>query len=197
MQPKVFNTFEGGAIISHKMKDKEYIDQLKNFGFVDQINIPTIGINAKMSELNSAVGLVQLKYIKKLIYKRKLISNLYYRKLEEIKSIKLPTLKSNINYNFAYFPIEIIPNKKGSRDELYEFLKSKNIFARRYFYPLISETKAYENICSEVKKDLINSNKLAEQILCLPIFPDLKLSKVAYICDLIKINTFQNSQTLA
>ncbi len=184
---KVFNTFEGGAIISHKMKDKEYIDQLKNFGFVDQINIQTIGINAKMSELNSAVGLVQLKYIKKSIHKRKLISNLYYRKLEEIKSIKLPTLKSNINYNFAYFPIEIIPNKEASRDELYEFLKSKNIFARRYFYPLISETKAYENICSEEKKDLINSHKLANQILCLPIFPDLKLSKVMYICDLIKI----------
>jgi len=67
---KVFNTFEGGAIISHTPEMKKKIDDLKNFGFQDQITVEGVGINGKMNEVQSAMGLLQLKYIDSVIEKR-------------------------------------------------------------------------------------------------------------------------------
>ncbi len=60
---KVFNTFEGGAIICPDAKTKQRIDHLKNFGFVDEVTVVAPGINGKMSEINAAFGLLQLKHI--------------------------------------------------------------------------------------------------------------------------------------
>ena len=69
----MFNTFEGGAIICHDKNMKRRIDNLKNFGFVDETTVEVAGINAKMSEFNAALGLLQLKHVDDAINKRKLI----------------------------------------------------------------------------------------------------------------------------
>lgn len=79
---KVFNTFEGGAIICPDAKTKIRIDQLKNFGHVGELNVVAPGINGKMSEFNAALGLLQLKYIDQAIARRKEIDTAYRERLK-------------------------------------------------------------------------------------------------------------------
>ena len=66
---KVYNTFEGGAIVCHDEATKKRIDNLKNFGFVNETSVVVPGINAKMNEIQAAMGLLQLKYIDRAIKK--------------------------------------------------------------------------------------------------------------------------------
>ena len=101
---KVFNTFEGGAIIS-KNETKLHIDQLKNFGFIDEITLAQTGINGKMSEFNAALGLVQLKHIDQVLAKRKLISDSYKLQLANIKGISCLEDDGASKKNYSYFPI--------------------------------------------------------------------------------------------
>ena len=173
---KVFNTFEGGAIVCHDIGTKKRIDQLKNFGFVDEVTIVDAGINGKMSEINSAFGLLQLKYLDLAILKRKKIDELYRAALHEIRGIECLQLIPNIKENFSYFPVLVKPNYLISRDELYEKLKERNIYPRRYFYPLISNLRMYQEFSSSSLSNLPVANDIVKQILCLPIYPELKLA---------------------
>jgi len=107
---KVFNTFEGGAIICKDAKTKQQIDQLKNFGFVDEVTVVAPGINGKMSEINAAFGLLQLKNINSVIEKRKLIDRTSRSGLKNLKGIVCLN-DDGINVtNFSYFPILVEPD---------------------------------------------------------------------------------------
>ena len=182
---KVFNTFEGGAIISNDLKTKQRIDHLKNFGFVDETTVVAPGINGKMSEFNAALGLLQLNHIDDSISKRGQIDLHYRESLSIIKGIELILGTDEINYNFSYFPIKVTTDFPINRDELYSLLKSNDIYARRYFYPLISDFPMYRGLPSANKENLSIANLIASQILCLPIYPSLELETVDTIVDLI------------
>jgi len=183
---KVFNTFEGGAIISHTQEMKHHIDNLKNFGFRGETIIEEPGINAKMNEFQSALGLLQLKYIEENIEKRKQIAEYYYKYLSDIKGIRVLRPKDEMFHNYAYFPIFISKEEFGkSRDEVYENFKKQNIHARRYFYPLISSFEPYSELDTTKGKKLKIAEEASEQVLCLPIYPDLEFEKLTKICNLI------------
>jgi dTDP-4-amino-4,6-dideoxygalactose transaminase len=184
---KVFNTFEGGAIVCHDEKIKKRIDFLKNFGFADEVTVVGPGINAKMNEFQAALGLLQLKYIDRAIKKRRLISSTYRKHLKNIKGIRLIPEVSGTSYNYAYFPIFINPNEYGIyRDELYQRLRDKDIYARRYFYPLISQFPTYKGLDSASAANLTVAEKITSEVICLPIYPDLKIDSVKKICKMIK-----------
>ena len=182
---KVFSTIEGGAIISPTLKMKARIDKLRNFGFDDEITISEPGINGKMSELHSAFGLLQLKHINKSISQRKKLASLYKSKLDKIEGIDLVEPAESINGNGSYFPILVNKNFKISRDELYEELKKENIYSRRYFYPLISQTVMYKSMPSSTKKNLPVANRISQQILCLPLSSDLDQESIHRILKVI------------
>ena len=182
---KVFNTFEGGAIVCKDKSMKDHIDNLKNFGFVNETTVIESGINGKMSELNAAIGLIQLKHIDSAIEKRKAINDLYNKMLSKIDGIKIPNGNYSNASNYSYYPIFIENSYPCSRDELYEKLKLHNIYGRRYFYPLISEFEMYKKFTSSTSENLPNAKMTAEKILCLPIYPDLEKSTVDKIIDLI------------
>jgi dTDP-4-amino-4,6-dideoxygalactose transaminase len=185
---KTFNTIEGGAIICHDEKTKKRIDFLKNFGFADEVTVVEPGINAKMNELQAAYGLVQLKYIDKYITKRKVIAELYRNELARTKGIRVLYDIEGIDNSYTYFPILIDAKIYGTtRDEVYEKLKENNIFGRRYFYPLISQFPPYRGLPSAKKENLPVSEKIAEEVICLPIFPDLAIDTAVKICDVIII----------
>ena len=184
---KVFNTFEGGAIVSHDAETKRRIDQLKNFGFVDEVTIEASGINGKMSEINSAMGLLQLKYIDDLIAQRQFIHNLYSDLFSSIKGVVIVTGKFGEAPNYSYFPILIKPDFPINRDQLYNRLKEHNIFTRRYFYPLISDFPIYAGLDSGRKENLPVAKVAASNVLCLPIFPGLTEQEVQEIVNLIKV----------
>jgi dTDP-4-amino-4,6-dideoxygalactose transaminase len=183
---KVFNTFEGGAIVCHDAETKKQIDYLKNFGFEDEITVVGPGINAKMNELQSAMGLLQLKYIDSVIKKRRQIAIQYRELLKDIDGLTFFNDLLNIKHNYSYFPILIDKNKfSKTRDEVYEELKKHNIFTRRYFYPLISQFSTYKDLPSASSENLPVATKTAEQVLCLPIYPDLSKESIIRITNLI------------
>ncbi len=184
---KVFNTFEGGAIVCHDEKTKNRIDFLKNFGFADEVTVVAPGINAKMNEIQAAFGLLNLKYIDEAIKKRNLIASIYRNNLLNIKGVKTLNEMDGVINNYPYFPIFIDSKKfNKSRDEIYTDLKLKGYYTRRYFYPLISEFPTYKGLQSAEYNNLPIANSIANEVLCLPIYPDLEQKSVIDLCNFIK-----------
>jgi dTDP-4-amino-4,6-dideoxygalactose transaminase len=182
---KVFNTFEGGALISDSAEMKLRIDRIKNFGFVDEISVVETGINGKMNEFQAALGLLQLQHIQEAIAKRKFVHDYYVQALCKCKGIVLPQQMSSVQTNYAYFPILVTDDYDLSRDALYEKLRNHSIFSRRYFYPLISEFPMYRHLPSSQSANLKVAHRIAAQVLCLPISPLLSQQDADRICDLI------------
>jgi dTDP-4-amino-4,6-dideoxygalactose transaminase len=183
---KVFNTFEGGAIISHDSATKQRIDYLKNFGFAGETTIMAPGINSKMNEVQAAMGLLQLKSFEESIEKRKTVADTYRELLKEVQGITiLPEPEDTIS-NYAYFPIFVNEKEYGmSRDQLYEKLKQNNIYGRRYFYPLISEFSMYKGLESAAANNLPIAHKIANEVICLPIYSELSETNMEKITSLI------------
>ena len=182
---KVFNTFEGGAIVCPDAKTKIRIDQLKNFGHVGEITVVAPGINGKMSEFNAALGLLQLKYLDQALASRKKIDAAYRERLEGVKGIHCLNDAGEMVANYAYFPILVRADYSLRRDDLYQKLKSIGIHPRRYFYPLISDFPMYRTLPSSHKENLPVATAAAQQVLCLPIYPDLEMSVVNEITSFI------------
>ncbi|MDX9694245.1 MAG: DegT/DnrJ/EryC1/StrS family aminotransferase [Bacteroidales bacterium] len=184
---KVFNTIEGGAIICHDAKTKQRIDYLKNFGFAGETTVIAPGINAKMNELQAAYGVLQLKQVDANIAKRKALTELYREKLANIPGIRFINDMLNVEHTYSYFPIFVDAKIYGkTRDELYEELKKNNIFGRRYFYPLISQFPSYRGLNSAKPENLPVAESIAKQVICLPIYPDLKKENISSITQIIK-----------
>ena len=188
---KVFNTFEGGAIVSHSAEMKKKIDDLKNFGFHDEVTVEGIGINGKMNEVQASMGLLQLRYIDSAIEKRKRIAQIYREGFKNVKGLRFLGDLEDVKHNYAYFPIFINENEYGkSRDDVYNALKKHNIYGRRYFYPLISRFSAYKDLPSSKPANLPMAEKISEEVICLPIYPDLSMDQVNYIISVINDSSF-------
>ena len=183
---KIFNTFEGGAIVCHDEKIKKRIDYLKNFGFAGETTVVEPGINAKMNEFQAALGLLQLKHIDQSIEKNKQIALIYRKHLGDVNGIKIFHDIKNVQHNYSYFPLLIDKEKYGkSRDDIYDALKKSNIYTRRYFYPLISQFPAYRGLESAKDGLMPVAEKTTQEVLCLPIYPDLDKETVRKITDFI------------
>ena len=170
---KVFNTFEGGAIICPDAKTKQRIDHLKNFGFVDETTVVAPGINAKMSEINASFGLLQLKHVDEVMQRRAEIDTRYREGLSGVKGIHCLPQTASKAANHSYFPVLVQHDFPLSRNALYQKLKDQGINARRYFYPLISDFPMYRGLPSAARNNLPVAAAAADRVLCLPIYPDL------------------------
>ncbi len=170
---KVYNTFEGGAIICRDAKTKHRIDYLKNFGFAGETTVIGPGINGKMNEVQAAFGLLQLKYIDSALDRRKLVDMRYRKMLGKVKGLRLHPVPEGIRHNYPYFPIFVEDDFPLTRDQLYQRLRDDNIFARRYFYPLISEFPVYRGLHSSAADNLPVAVDISHRVLCLPIYSEL------------------------
>lgn len=182
---KVFNTFEGGAIVCPDAKTKQRIDHLKNFGFVDETTVVATGINGKMSEVNAAFGMLQLKYIDEALMRRKSIDHAYREMLAGIPGIECVKMAGETFANYSYFPILVNADYPISRDTLYARLRGSQIYARRYFFPLISEFPMYRGLPSASPANLPVASDVARRVLCLPIYPGLEMDQLNTIVDVI------------
>lgn len=190
---KVYNTFEGGAIVCHDEATKKRIDNLKNFGFIDETTVVAPGINAKMNEVQAAMGLLQLKYVDQAIAKRKKIAEQYREGLKGISGLTYLDDFPGARHCYPYFPVLIDKDKFGkTRDEVYKELIKHNIFGRRYFYPLISQFPTYKGLESAQPGKMPVAERIAEEVICLPIYTDLKSRQVDVICQKIKDMTSIN-----
>lgn len=184
---KTYSTIEGGAIVSPDEKTKHRIDNLKNFGFVDEVTVVAPGINAKMNEVQAAYGLLGLKYVNAAIERRHQVAVRYREALKDIKGIRLMNDMLEVMHNYSYFPIFVDEAEYGmSRDALYQKMKDNEIMGRRYFYPLISEFSTYKGLDSAKPENLRVAYKVAYQVICLPMHHELKEEDIERVINLIK-----------
>jgi dTDP-4-amino-4,6-dideoxygalactose transaminase len=182
---KVFTTIEGGAIVCPDAKTKKRIDFLKNFGIADEVTVMAAGINGKMNEVQAAFGLLQLQHVDQLIERRGQIAQTYTRHLASVPGIRIPTALPDTRANYSYFPIFVGPEFPMSRDAVFERLKQRGIYARRYFYPLLSSMPMYRGLPSAAPERLPHAVKAANEVMCLPIYPALADDDVTRVVETI------------
>ena len=171
---KVYNTIEGGALVVHDENTKKRIDQLKNFGITNEVTVMAPGINGKMDEMRSAYGLLNLKQVDTAIENRKKVANKYREALRTVKGVTFWDDMPGVRHNYSYFPVFINAEEYGmTRDELYFKMKAEGVLGRRYFYPLISDFTTYRGLPSAAKENLPIANKMAEEVICLPMHHQL------------------------
>ncbi len=187
---KIFHTIEGGALSYNNPDLQEKLYLLKNFGIKNEEEVILPGTNAKMNELQAAIGLLNLKLVDKEIERRKEIFKIYKTNLKNIEGIKFLEEKKDVKHNYQYFPILIDENKFNcNRDQVYEYLKKYNVFSRKYFYPLCTD---YKFLKSKKAIQIPNAKDVVRQILCLPIFGDLNQKQIEKICQILK--NFKNKK---
>lgn len=183
---KVFNTIEGGAMIMHDEKTKKRIDDLKNFGFHDEVTVVAPGINSKMDEMRAAYGLLNLKQVDAAIEARHQVAIKYREALRDVEGVTFFDDMPGVRHNYSYFPCFIDASKYGvTRDELYFKMKEAKVLGRRYFYPLISEFSTYRGCHGANKENLPNAHKMADSVICLPMHHALTDSDIQRTLDLI------------
>jgi dTDP-4-amino-4,6-dideoxygalactose transaminase len=183
---KVFNTIEGGALVCRDEQTKKRIDYLKNFGFAGETSVVAPGINGKMDEVRAAYGLLNLKQIDSAIEKRQQAANLYRNGLQDVKGITFMEEIQQVHHNYSYFPIFVDAEKYGmTRDELYFKLQENKIFGRRYFYPLISTFSTYRGLESAKPENLPMATKIADSVICLPMYADLGIVDIERVIEII------------
>jgi dTDP-4-amino-4,6-dideoxygalactose transaminase len=182
---KLLHSLEGGLLVFGEPMVKNTVNYLKNFGFQSEVEVVMPGTNAKMNEIQALMGEMVLAHLPEIITARAAITRRYRENLRDVPGIRLvPPFPEDVTYNFSYVPVEIDAKEYGvGRDELYERLKRYNVFARRYFYPLVCDFSCYRS--NPVNNPLIVARRVAERILCLPIYPDLALDDVDRICEMV------------
>lgn len=183
---KVFNTFEGGAVVSSNPLLNEAIRRLANNGIVDEMTVASVGLNAKMSELRAAIGLAQLPYVSGQIAKRHTIVEAYLKGLSGVRGLRFIQPPPNVVHNGYMFPVIVEPEYPITRDTLYETLKKNGISSRRYFYPIIPDFPTFADAHSAGPGALAVARRAAESVLCLPLFPGLDPAVQKRIIEIVR-----------
>lgn len=184
---KVFHTIEGGALTFSDHRIRERLDFAKNFGFKDEETIVVPGINAKMNELQSAVGMLVLEEMAADRHRRRALTQTYRKRLENIPGLRCRADISDVKHNYYNFPVTIDTALFNmDRDALHDELKKYNVVTRKYFHPLCSRFQCYSRHPSASPENLVVAENISKKILILPLYGSLAVEDVERICDIIK-----------
>ena len=148
-------------------------------GFADEVTVVGPGINSKMDEIRAAYGLLNLHQVDAAIEARHRVALKYREELRNVEGISFFDDMAGVKHNYSYFPIFVEAEKYGmTRDELYSKMKEQNVLGRRYFYPLISTFSTYRGLDSASPSNLPNAHKMANSVICLPMYHNLKESEI-------------------
>jgi len=173
---KLFQTVEGGAVITSDPELSRKIEYMRNFGHDGPENYRGVGINGKNSELHAAMGLCNLVYTERILNSRKMQS-LYYDKLLKDLDAKKPAVLQDAEINYSYYPL--IFERESIVIEIQKALEKNEIHTRRYFYPSLTQLDYVNEQTSPV------CSELAPRILCLPLYFDLQKSDQERIASII------------
>ena len=181
---KVFNTVEGGAVCCHSGEVRQRLCDLTNFGIHDEENVPYVGGNAKMNEFCAAMGLCNLRHLEEEIKKRRLVTERYNKNLSGVAGLQLNARQEGVKPNYAYYPV-VFDGFRLTRDEVFDRLKAEGIVPRKYFYPLTSAFACYRGRPEFNTAETPVAERVAANVLTLPMYADLPLETVDRICSLI------------
>lgn len=179
---KVFHTIEGGIAAFRDETVFNKINSLVNFGFDGPEVVQFISTNARMNEYEAAMGICNLKHFDDEVAKRKKAADQYTERLSGIKGIKLMAPQDGVTPNYAYYPV-FFEGYKYDRNEIQARLAEHNVFARKYFYPIITELQCYQSMFAGISTPV--SKHASETVLTLPMYADLSVEDVKRICDII------------
>ena len=172
---KLYNTMEGGAMTTRDANLAWRVQMYRNFGIKNEEEVIGPGINAKMHELQGAYGLLVLERIDEEIEARRRIARRYDEALAELPGLRMQRVREDVERTYQYYTIRIVPEEYGvTRDQLHRALKAEGIVTRKYFYPLCSTYACYASLPSAAPGRLPNAEKLAQSILCLPMFGQME-----------------------
>lgn len=196
---KLYHSIEGGLLTFSRPEYKRLFEYLRNFGFESEVEVVMVGTNAKMNEMQALMGDLMLPKVPEIIAKREALTRAYLEGLGDICGLDVHLIREAVRQsdrgslagsdaqewspNYAYVPVEITREYPLPRDGLYERLKEFNVFARRYFYPLLTDLRCYEGV--KKPDDLLVAEGVADRILTLPIYFDLEVDAVHKICEII------------
>jgi dTDP-4-amino-4,6-dideoxygalactose transaminase len=173
---KLFHTVEGGCVITQNQQLSDRLELMKRFGHRRDEHY-FLGINAKASEFQAAMGLCNLKYIDEIIQRRKQRTHLYDELLPA--SLQPPPIKEDTEYNYSYYPV--LFRAEQELLEAVEALNKNDIFPRRYFYPSLNRLPYIKS-----PRGCSVSEDISKRILCLPLYDDLGEADIKNICGLLK-----------
>ena len=180
---KVFNSIEGGAVAFRNKRYGVALHELKNFGMHTETSITSVGLNAKLDEFRSAMGLCNLRHIDESIKDRKRVHDRYYERLSGIDGIELFQAQKGVMPNYAYLPVYFDKKKFGkSRDDVYMELREHEVYTRKYFYPAINDLECYRDLGGPATPV---AHDVSMNILTLPIYEGLATEDIDMICDII------------
>lgn len=179
---KVYSTGEGGAVVYRAENFRNRLNSEKNFGYDERGEVSYYGGNAKMSEFHAAYGLCTLKHMEEVIERRKMVYFMYMSYFSGISNVKIPRQREGATCNYAYFPV-VFDENHYDNTEILKKLKLNGIFARRYFYPLTNDMPCYCGKGNSASTPI--AKKVSENVLCLPLYPDMEEKDVERICDVI------------
>ncbi len=182
---KYFNTFEGGAITTNDGSVAERARLLRNFGFAGADKVVSLGTNAKMAEPNAAMGLAGLPGLASVQAANRAHYDRYLGRLSALPGLAISNFLGQAKHNFQYVVVEVGPECRTTRDELLDYLQSRNVLARRYFWPGVHRMEPYASDARYAQVTLPETEAVASRVLVLPTGPSLDASQVDRICDLI------------
>ena len=190
---KNLTTGEGGSILTnHKAIDKK-VKLLRSHGVIKKRNkspwsyeMQDLGFNYRLSDMSCALGLSQLKKVNKFIRKKQKIAQIYDKAFQNIKNIKIPLIKKNIQHSYHLYPLRIEFDKfKISKESFFRILRKKNINLQVHYIPIFLQPFYKKNFKFNVK-DLKNSIKFYKEEISLPIYYSLKRKEINYVINQIK-----------
>jgi len=177
---KVYHTIEGGAVVTENAALQGRLALERNFGIAGPEDVLLAGGNAKMNEFQAAMGLCNLRHVQEDIRQCKHVYERYAAHLKGTPNLRLPPVQPGIESNYAYFPV-VLEGGRGVRDALCDALKRKGIFARKYFYPLVTDYECYRDKPGFTSSLTPVASRISDGIVTLPIYPGLSDEDVALI----------------
>lgn len=180
---KVFSTIEGGAVCTTDSSLLQALEDAKNFGIRDEEHCAAVGGNAKLNEFQAAMGLCNLRHIGNEMARRHALAEHYRARLASRPGLRLPTPRTGIESNDAYFPLFF--RTQELRDRTHARLAASGISARKYFFPLIPDLDCYAGSAAAAAARVPVARRLAAGVLCLPLYADLLPDEADRICELV------------
>jgi dTDP-4-amino-4,6-dideoxygalactose transaminase len=183
---KVMHTLEGGAVISHDPDMHARLRRLSNFGYAPDGALHEVGINAKMNELQAALGLLQLERVDQAIEARGRLVQRWHEGLTPIPGLDAldPSVRAR-RPNHGYLPVRVGDDYPLTRDELWGWMRSRGVEPRRYYTPLLSDLEPYRDRPGVPSPPTPIAADAAQRMLCLPLYPDLAEAEVDRILALL------------
>ena len=179
---KVFHTIEGGITVFKDKLIQSQLNSLVNFGFNGPEDVVHVSTNARMNEFEAAMGLCNLRHFKEEVAKRAIVAKHYHDRLDGVDGVHFISPQPGVTQNHAYFPV-FFDGYKYTRDMIQSRLAEENIYARKYFFPIVPELSCYKEQYSSQAFPV--ANHASQIVLALPMFADLSLDDVDRVRDII------------